>query len=160
MNLSHDLEESLQHAALEASNRKHEFITLEHLLFALTYNECAPHGSTACRPAASLAPPTPTCQGNNPGSVNPKSTSIPRDRPTGAVLFFALGRVTDRQNCLRLPVFWQAEDATYKGGDEQRCAEPRRAEPESCAASSRFSHASATLCTAMTNSASLRCTSG
>jgi ATP-dependent Clp protease ATP-binding subunit ClpA len=39
MNLSHDLEESLQHAALEASNRKHEFITLEHLLFALTYND-------------------------------------------------------------------------------------------------------------------------
>lgn len=39
MNLSKDLEETLQLASHEASQRRHEFITLEHLLYALSYNE-------------------------------------------------------------------------------------------------------------------------
>jgi ATP-dependent Clp protease ATP-binding subunit ClpA len=39
MDLSIDLEESLRIASKEASSRSHEFVTLEHLLYALTFNE-------------------------------------------------------------------------------------------------------------------------
>lgn len=39
MNLSTDLEKSLELAGKEASKYHHEFITLEHLLYGLTYNE-------------------------------------------------------------------------------------------------------------------------
>lgn len=39
MNLSLDLEKTLELASNEASNYHHEFITLEHLLYGLTYNE-------------------------------------------------------------------------------------------------------------------------
>ncbi|TGL37266.1 ATP-dependent Clp protease ATP-binding subunit ClpA [Leptospira perdikensis] len=39
MNLSSDLEKSLELAGKEASKYHHEFITLEHLLYGLTYNE-------------------------------------------------------------------------------------------------------------------------
>lgn len=39
MNLSLDLEKTLELAGKEASKYHHEFITLEHLLYGLTFNE-------------------------------------------------------------------------------------------------------------------------
>ena len=46
--LSHELEVSLNLAVSEATRRKHEYVTIEHVLYALLHNQTAKEGIVAC----------------------------------------------------------------------------------------------------------------
>src|SRR3954469_24104859 len=81
-----------------------------------TITESAPRGSTSCRPAASLAPPTPPANATTRGPFMLRLPPHNLAGQRGAVLFLVLGRISDSQNRLRLPMIWQVEHLAHEFG--------------------------------------------